>query len=159
MRKGTAGTFANLALGFAKDVGIAVQACPVGAAFAELCGPDAVLRECSAVVSAPGSPPQPCHSDTKWTEDLVLATCFVALQDIGPELGPTRFLPDTATSKAHALLADALAAPDAAAAVVAYAETVSQLAVLDAGDATLYESRLQHAGTCVEIVFFTALSC
>ena len=36
---------------------------PVGAAFAELCGPDAVLRECSAVVSAPGSPPQPCHSD------------------------------------------------------------------------------------------------
>ena len=120
---------------------------PVGAAFAELCGPDAVLRECSAVVSAPGSPPQPCHSDTKWTEDLVLATCFVALQDIGPELGPTRFLPDTATSKAHALLADALAAPDAAAAVVAYAETVSQLAVLDTGDATLYESRLQHGGT------------
>ena len=120
---------------------------PVGAAFAELCGPGAVLRECSAVVSAPGSPPQPCHSDTKWTEDLVLATCFVALQDIGPELGPTRFLPDTATSKAHALLADALAAPDAAAAVVAYAETVSQLAVLDTGDATLYESRLQHGGT------------
>ena len=35
MRKGTAGTFANLALGFAKDVGIAVQACPVGAAFVE----------------------------------------------------------------------------------------------------------------------------
>ena len=126
---------------------------PVGAAFAELCGPDAVLRECSAVVSAPGSPPQPCHSDTKWTEDLVLATCFVALQDIGPELGPTRFLPATATNKAHALLADALAAPDAAAAVVKYAETVSQLAVLDAGDATLYESRLQHAGTCVEINF------
>ena len=89
---------------------------PVGAAFAELCGPDAVLRECSAVVSAPGSPPQPCHSDTKWTEDLVLATCFVALQDIDPELGPTRFLPATATAKAHALLADALAAPDAAAA-------------------------------------------
>ena len=80
---------------------------PVGAAFAELCGPDAVLRECSAVVSAPGSPPQPCHSDTKWTEDLVLATCFVALQDIGPELGPTRFLPDTATADAHGALADA----------------------------------------------------
>ena len=35
MRKGTAGTFANLNLGFAKDVGIAVQACPVGAAFVE----------------------------------------------------------------------------------------------------------------------------
>lgn len=120
---------------------------PVGAAFAELCGPDAVLRECSAVVSAPGAPPQPCHSDTKWTEDLVLATCFVALQDIGPELGPTRFLPNTATSKAHASLADALSASDAAAAVVKYAETVSQLAILDVGDATLYESRLQHAGT------------
>jgi len=120
---------------------------PVGAAFAELCGPDAVLRECSAVVSAPGAPPQPCHSDTKWTEDLVLATCFVALQDIGPELGPTRFLPNTANAEAHTLLADALSAPDAAAAVVKYAETVSQLAILDVGDATLYESSLQHAGT------------
>ena len=43
--------------------------------------------------------------------------------------------------------APARPAPDAAAAVVKYAETVSQLAVLNAGDATLYESRLQHAGT------------
>ena len=122
---------------------------PVGAASPSSAGPAPCSASVSAVLGARVSA-APCHSDTKWTEDLVLATCFVALQDIGPELGPTRFLPATATPRAHAL-ADALAAPDAAAAVV-NAETVSQLAVLDAGDAT-YESRLQHAWYRVEIIF------
>ena len=127
---------------------------PAGDALEDLCGGlDAPLRECAAIVATPGAAPQPIHADTTWTEAPVLFTCFVALQDIPPELGPTRFLPGTATKACHDALDDALvdeASPERA--ITDYcASRPSILALLEAGDATLYDSRLQHAGgPCVD---------
>ena len=122
---------------------------PVGDAFEELCGGlDAPLRECAAIVAEPGAAPQPVHADTQWTDEPVLFTCFVALQDIPPELGPTRFLPGTATQDKHDAMDAALVDPvSPERAITSYcAGQPSLLALLEEGDASLYDSRLHHAG-------------
>jgi len=70
----------------------AVAASPVGRTLEELCG-DAPLFDLCAVVSAPGAPIQPLHSDLGFdgAEAAPLYTCFVALQETSTALGPTEF--------------------------------------------------------------------
>ena len=59
-------------------------------------GDEAVLLECAAIISTEGAAPQVVHSDTISTEDgPQMFTTFVALQDVAPHHGPTRFLPRT----------------------------------------------------------------
>ena len=71
----------------------AVALSPVGAALEALCGGDAPLFDLCAVVSAPGAPIQPLHSDLGFdgAEAAPLYTCFVALQETPSALGPTEF--------------------------------------------------------------------
>jgi hypothetical protein len=61
----------------------------------------ASLWEYSTMTSDPNSPRQPIHPDNSWTEQPVLYTAFVALQDITAEMGPTLFLPGTQTQECH----------------------------------------------------------
>ena len=70
-----------------------VAASPVGRALEELCGGDAPLFDLCAVVSAPGAPIQPLHSDLGFDGAAAapLYTCFVALQETPTALGPTEF--------------------------------------------------------------------
>ena len=70
----------------------AVATSPVGSALEELCG-DAPLFDLCAVISAPGAPIQPLHSDLGFDGAVPapLFTCFVALQETSTALGPTEF--------------------------------------------------------------------
>ena len=71
----------------------AVAASPVGRALEDLCGGDAPLFDLCAVISAPGAPIQPLHSDLGFEGGVhaPLYTCFVALQETSTALGPTEF--------------------------------------------------------------------
>ena len=68
----------------------AVAASPVGRALEDLCG-DAPRFDLCAVISAPGAPAQPLHSDLGFDGAVAapLYTCFVALQATPGALGPT----------------------------------------------------------------------
>lgn len=105
-------------------------------------GNSAELFECAAIVSTVGSAPQIVHADTVPTEaGAVLHTVFVALQDISEHQGPTRFLPRTHTcTRSH----DELDQDTPDAAFCERAESV--IALLRAGDCTLYDSRTLHSG-------------
>ncbi len=114
----------------------AVAASPVGSALEDLCGGDAPLFDLCAVISAPGAPIQPLHSDLGFdgAEAPPLYTCFVALQDAPAALGPTEFCLGSHTdAAAHSALRgggnlDAVAFP------------------LAAGAAVLFDPRIAHRG-------------
>ena len=103
-------------------------------------GGDAEVWELAALVSRPGSAPQIVHSDTVMSAEPCLFTAFVALQDITPAHGPTRFLPGTHTRAAHAAFGEGRNAE----AFLPGADVVE--ATLGAGDCSLYDSRLLHCG-------------
>jgi hypothetical protein len=103
-------------------------------------GERARLCEFAALVSDPGSARQPVHPDTNYRRDRCVVTSFVALQDVDTAMGPTVFIPGSHTARAHLSFREAgetggsaLAAPHG-------------VATLDAGDATVFDSRLLHCG-------------
>ena len=103
-------------------------------------GDGAVLYELAALVSEPGAPRQPVHPDNPYQPCTPLLTCFIALQDIGAEMGATAFVPGTHTAAAHAEFED----PASRDALLARAP--SSAALLCAGDAALFDSRTLHCG-------------
>ena len=115
----------------------------LGHALCALSGGDgAHLFECAAIISAEGCAPQIVHADTVPSEaGAVLHTAFVALQDIREHQGPTRFLPYTHTcTRSHSEL-------ERDTTDAAFCERVqSVVALLRAGDCTLYDSRTLHCG-------------
>mmetsp|Transcript_1252 Transcript_1252/g.2304 ORF Transcript_1252/g.2304 Transcript_1252/m.2304 type:complete len:459 (+) Transcript_1252:254-1630(+) len=103
-------------------------------------GDDATLYELSALISEPGSPRQPVHPDNPHQEHPPLFTVFIALQDITSPMGPTIFLPKTNTAEAHAEYND-IPHRDAF-----LESSPSVAALLNAGDASLFDSRTMHCG-------------
>ena len=73
----------------------------LGMAMEDLVGAEAELWEMAALVSAPGATAQPVHSDTIFSHEPCLFTAFVALQDVAPSLGPTRFVMRSHTAASH----------------------------------------------------------
>jgi len=104
-------------------------------------GDDASLYELSALVSEPGSPRQPVHPDNPYQPRAPLLTCFVALQPVMPMMGPTTFLPRTHTAEAHAAFEGGVTSRDAL-----LSTSPHVVACLDAGDASLFDSRTMHCG-------------
>ncbi|KAL7561808.1 hypothetical protein ACA910_013344 [Epithemia clementina (nom. ined.)] len=84
---------------------------PVGHVISLLLGDAAVLYEFSCLMSDPGSqrqvvhPDNPCHEQQSdnTTNEPILYTCFIALQDITWDMGPTSWLPRTHTKEMHAI--------------------------------------------------------
>jgi hypothetical protein len=118
----------------------------LGHAFSTLSGGDsAALFECAAIISCEGAAPQRVHSDTVYDaiEGPHLHTAFVALQDVKPHQGPTRFLPETHTCKrSHKELGD-----NDEDACTDFCETATSVsALLGIGDCSLYDSRTLHCG-------------
>jgi ectoine hydroxylase-related dioxygenase (phytanoyl-CoA dioxygenase family) len=131
---------------------------PVGAVFEKLLGKDAVLYELSCIISDPGSDRQVIHPDTPCNENnAVLYTCFIALQDIEMDMGPTVWLPKTNTQEAHEIWrpktrtaheifnSDTACAPDARDDFLQTRPAV--LGLLKKGDCAIFDSRLLHCGS------------
>ena len=117
---------------------------PLGEALHALSGGgEAPLFECAAIISAEGAAPQVLHSDTVLTDGLQLFTAFVAMQDIAPHMGPTRFLPAT-----HQGADCASSHKKVARGEMELCEKAVSVSALDmhVGDCTLYDSRLLHCG-------------
>jgi hypothetical protein len=115
----------------------AVAASPVGRALEELCGGDAPLFDLCAVISAPGAPIQPLHSDLGFDGAAAapLYTCFVALQATPSALGPTEFCVGShVDAAAHSALREGALSREA---------VPFPLAV---GAAVLFDPRIAHRG-------------
>jgi Phytanoyl-CoA dioxygenase (PhyH). len=67
---------------------------PVATAVESVLGKDAELYELSTLISDPGSKSQPLHPDILYQDTVhPILTCFIALQDIDDDMGPTVFMP------------------------------------------------------------------
>ena len=108
---------------------------------------DAIIVELSTLISDPGTNEQQWHSDSVLPSKCgaSLITCFVALQDIDVNMGPTRLLPRTHNEKSHMRLRD----PQPSAGTRRYRDAAAKLAVdmsCGAGDVYMMDSRLWHRG-------------
>ena len=108
-------------------------------------GAEAELWELAALISAPGAAAQVVHSDTLAASGPgLLHTAFVALQPVSRELGPTRFLPFThVDTAAHVRLE---ATGDVTGLLEDGSPPRSFVALLDTGDAAVYDGLLLHCG-------------
>lgn len=113
-------------------------------------GDDAVLYELATLISEPGSPRQPVHPDNPYQSEPPLLTCFVALQDIHLEMGPTYFLPKTHTAAAHHQFDD-ITFNDVSNRDAMLAERRNIAALLNAGDVSVFDSRTMHCGGANDI--------
>lgn len=80
----------------------------VGQTIASILSDKAVLHEFSCLMSDPGSQRQVVHPDTPFIvgKGPALYTCFIALQDVRLDMGPTTWLPGTHTAEAHEAFKD-----------------------------------------------------
>ncbi len=121
---------------------------PVGKTLEILLGKKALLREWSCLMSDPGSQRQVAHPDTPWQQEPVLYTCFVALQDITPNMGPTTWLPQTHTQEMHQRFQDEsmMTGKDQSPKDQLLATQPSVLGTLPKGACAIFDSRLLHCG-------------
>jgi len=113
-------------------------------------GKGSVLYELSCLISDPGSQRQNIHPDTPYLEgkDAVLYTCFIALQDIRPDMGPTTWLPGTHTAEAHEAFQDSNASGGVESRKDVLIRTnPSVLGLLPKGCCAIFDSRCLHCGT------------
>jgi len=113
-------------------------------------GKGSVLYELSCLISDPGSQRQNMHPDTPYLEgkDAVLYTCFIALQDIRLEMGPTTWLPGTHTADAHEVFQDSNAPSGGESRKDELLRTTpSVLGLLPKGCCAIFDSRCLHCGT------------
>jgi len=114
---------------------------------------DAELYELASYISDSGSSRQVVHSDTPCfgTDDNqpVLCTCFIALQDIRMDMGPTVWLPKTNICRIHDLFfgeedAGKMNTPEKD----YFLQTRSSVVgIIPKGSCVLFDSRLLHCGT------------
>jgi ectoine hydroxylase-related dioxygenase (phytanoyl-CoA dioxygenase family) len=101
---------------------------------------DATLYELSSLISDPNSPRQPVHPDNPFQQHPPLHTIFIALQDITDQMGGTIFLPKTNTAEAHSKYNDIPNRDEF------LQSSPNVAALLNAGDASLFDSRTMHCG-------------
>lgn len=114
---------------------------PLGKLLKAVVGLEAPLYELAAIVPDKGAPQQPLHFDAGYEAGLRSYTTFVALQDVGTEMGPTLFLPGTHTKEAHAAKMVRSEFDDL------LQETPSVSSMLSVGDCSVFDSRLFYADT------------
>ena len=132
-------------------------------------GRDPKLFELAAIVVDAGAPPQPYHADLRdddWdgaARGMQSASVYVALQDVNGTQGPTHYLVRTNTKEAHtafydddeeeegALPPEGDVLPEAVRVKPSRERllrtTPVRHGVMSAGDATLFDQRLLHAGS------------
>jgi Phytanoyl-CoA dioxygenase (PhyH) len=120
----------------------------VGYIFESALTQDAVLHEFGALISDPASDRQILHPDmahqgaVQTRTGPPFLTCFVAVQDVEAAMGPTEILLSTNTMEAHEAFANVDVRDDFLRQVPSVA-----LALLNQGDAAIYDTTTLHAGT------------
>uniref|UniRef100_A0A7S4JJ73 Uncharacterized protein n=1 Tax=Odontella aurita TaxID=265563 RepID=A0A7S4JJ73_9STRA len=115
-----------------------------GQTIKSLLGKGPVLYELSCLISDPGSQRQNVHPDTPYLEGKgpVLYTCFIALQDVQLDMGPTTWLPGTHTKEAHD---EFMAGGEQKDELIRTRPAV--LGTLPKGCCAIFDSRCLHCGT------------
>jgi len=107
-------------------------------------GPDAQLFELACMVSDPGAPSQPLHPDSLFQDTPhSILTCFIALQNVDSDMGPTVFMPHSATKEHHFDLQNRHLDTKAQGLV---ATSYNEIATLSQGDCSIYSSMTLHCG-------------
>ena len=123
---------------------------PVGKLYSTILSDAAVLYEFSCLMSDPGSQRQVVHPDNPFKDDddePVLITCFIALQDITLDMGPTTWLPRTHTKEMHDIFQKDDSGTEEEKGKDWLLETQpSVVGVLPKGSCGIYDSRLLHCG-------------
>jgi hypothetical protein len=116
---------------------------PVGSILESTLGPHAELYELSCLISDPGSNRQEIHPDILVQEDgepVPVVACFVAVQNVAANMGPTVFIPNTVTIDHQVRICNPATADE-------MLQTIpSVISTLQAGDTSLYDPRMLHAG-------------
>ena len=100
---------------------------------------DALVYEFASLISDGGAESQRIHPDTTWqATGCSTFTCFVALQDINTDMGPTHFIKGSHTKDAHQSLRHNRDNY--------LSESMYCRAGLKRGDAVVMDSRLFHCG-------------
>lgn len=103
------------------------------------------LYELATLMSDPGSKAQPLHPDIPYQSTSPPSlTCFVSLQDISPEMGPTLFMPGSVSPEFHYDLQNRHLDPEAKGLV---ATSYNTLSLLGTGDVSIYNPMVLHCGT------------
>lgn len=124
---------------------------PVGATISSIFGDDAILHEFSCLMSDPGSQRQNIHPDTPYIDGKgpVMYTCFIALQDVTLDMGPTTWLPRTHTKEAHEAFKDSMPSEGGGDSpkdnLLKTQKAV--LGTLTKGSCGIFDSRVLHCGT------------
>jgi ectoine hydroxylase-related dioxygenase (phytanoyl-CoA dioxygenase family) len=124
----------------------------VGDTMTRFLGTDqATLYELSSYISDPGSTRQVIHADTPCfgSDDRqpILCTCFIALQDVRMDMGPTLWLPQTNTYAMHELFFGEDGAAHTPRKDQFLQTQASVVGLLPKGSCVLFDSRLLHCGT------------
>ncbi|KAL3909994.1 MAG: hypothetical protein SGARI_002335 [Bacillariaceae sp.] len=128
-----------------------LQKTPLTRIISSILGKDSLLYELSCLISDPGSQRQVTHPDTPChgkDDNPVLYTCFIALQDITEDMGPTTWLPKTHTSQAHSHFKDDAVevGGEESPKDQLLRTTPSVLGLLPKGSCAIFDSRLIHCG-------------
>jgi ectoine hydroxylase-related dioxygenase (phytanoyl-CoA dioxygenase family) len=120
-----------------------------GQTIASILSEDAVLYELSCLMSDPGSQRQVIHPDTPFIEGKgpVLYTCFIALQDVRLNMGPTTWLPGTHTAEAHEAFMDSDSSTGESRKDDLIRNKPAVLGTLSKGSCAIFDSRCLHCGT------------
>jgi ectoine hydroxylase-related dioxygenase (phytanoyl-CoA dioxygenase family) len=120
-----------------------------GQTIASILSEDAVLYELSCLMSDPGSQRQVIHPDTPFIEGKgpVLYTCFIALQDVRLDMGPTTWLPGTHTAEAHEAFMDSDSSTGESRKDDLIRNKPAVLGTLSKGSCAIFDSRCLHCGT------------
>ena len=118
---------------------------PIAQTIESILGKDAELYELSTLISDPGSLPQPLHPDIQYQDTLhPLLTCFIALQDVERNMGPTLFMKSSATQEFHDDLHNRHLDVNATGLI---ATSYNELGTLNQGDCSLYSAMTLHCGS------------
>ena len=116
----------------------------VGSSVDALLGRKASLYELACLISDPGSNRQVVHPDNPYLpgrDKPTLLTCFIALQDVTLEMGPTVWIPQTHTEAMHQRFGDTSTKDDL------LSTQPAVLGLLTKGSCAIFDSRLLHCGS------------
>lgn len=141
---------------------------PIGSTISAILGKDAILHELSCLISDPGSQRQVIHPDTPYVggdgrDRPAVLTCFVALQDITVDMGPTVWLPKTHNKISHDMFTNSMmgsGSKDGESSpkdilISTHPEPV--MGLLPKGSCVIFDSRILHCGSANQSMVSRAL--